>query len=98
MNRLYIIVRRDLAPGLQMAQACHAALAWTAERAPPENLVVLHADDEAALRALYERCSTFEPALFCEPDLDDEATAFAVDERARTLLSSLPLALRQRAA
>lgn len=31
MHRLRIVVRGDLAPGLQAAQAVHAALAWQVE-------------------------------------------------------------------
>jgi homospermidine synthase len=31
VHRLRIVTRADLAPGLQIAQAVHAALAWQAE-------------------------------------------------------------------
>lgn len=96
MKKTYIVVRADLPPGLQMAQACHAAVAFTAAHGVlTENLVVLHAPDERALRALSEGCgSAIRAAAFHEPDLGGELTALAMDDGGRRLLSSLPLALR----
>lgn len=31
MEKLYVVVRADLSPGLQIAQACHACRAFQAE-------------------------------------------------------------------
>ena len=95
MNRLYIIVRSDLPPGLQMAQACHAALAWAeSHRCAPENVVVLHISSASMLEQLHEQVRKFRAVPFFEPDLDSEITAVAVGEDARRFLSTLPLALR----
>lgn len=97
---MYVLVRADLAPGLQMAQACHAASYLSA--ANPLALyqhpttTVLAVDDELELRywASLHRHKVGDPAgfMFYEPDLDGEPTAFAcysVGEEFRYL----PLAL-----
>jgi hypothetical protein len=57
-------------------------------------VVVLAARDRAHLLEQFDRCScAVYRALVTEPDLDDEATAFAVlGVSAGRLLSSLPLA------
>lgn len=110
MEKLYIIVRNDLDPGLQCAQACHAQHLFT-QRFPElieaweGNLVVLQTPDEAHLDAMYENLSggprnkgeIYPAAAFFEPDLDEEMTAIAVSGEAGKFLSSLPLALKQAA-
>ncbi len=110
MEKLYIIVRNDISPGLQCAQSCHAQHLF-AQRFPElieqweGNLVVLQVPDEAHLDALYESLSggkrnegeVYPAAAFFEPDLDDEMTAIAAGGSAGKLLSSLPLALKQAA-
>jgi hypothetical protein len=110
MEKLYIIVRNDLTPGLQCAQACHAQHLFT-QRFPEltkvweQNLVVLQVPNEACLDALYEdfaggpqnKGEVYPAAAFFEPDLDDQMTAIAVAGTAEKLLSSFPLALRQAA-
>jgi hypothetical protein len=86
---------------LQTAQAVHAALqfstefpAVTAAWALESNYIVcLAARDRSHLLEQFDRCSCAEfRALVLEPDLDNEATAFAVlGVTAGRLLSSLPL-------
>jgi hypothetical protein len=100
MKRLYIVVRGDLPPGLQLAQACHAAREFTRRRPDEdvgENLVVLQAT-LAELVELVDRadgvCSV---VPFYEPDLGDEMTAAGFGLGARRILSSYPLALREAA-
>ena|ERR1700742_4547175 len=91
-KRLYIIVRADLPPGLQLAQACHAAREWTLAHPQidvGDNLVVLHVPDEQALLELRGAASSY--LLFREPDLQNAATALALPGEARRRLSSLPL-------
>ena len=54
MKRLYVVVRADLAHGLQLAQACHAAREFSLAHpgdASGENLVVLEAANETAVNA-----------------------------------------------
>lgn len=102
MTRLYVIVRSDLAPGLQVAQACHAVAAFAYEHRQAHdawvegesNLVVLQARDEAHLLELLGPAPG-QLATFCEPDLNGEMTAFAASE-AHPSWSCLPLALRSR--
>jgi hypothetical protein len=105
MDRLYVITRADLAPGAQLAQACHAVSAFAV--ANPEqhlewhthgqNLVVLAAGDEHKLSRLLDALEDAHGqkcAAFFEPDFGGRLTAFAVSDAAGKLLSSLPLALR----
>jgi len=92
----YIVVRADLAPGAQLAQACHVMKAFT--RAHPEcdgieNVAVLAAPDEDALLRLVNKAPGA-VAVFREPDFDDSVTAIGLDFSAQKLLSNLPLALR----
>lgn len=107
MEKLFVVVRNDLDPGLQAAQMAHAAiqyvchygaaLAWFRDS---NNLVLLQVPDEACLRELVERVKQKVPACpiapFQEPDLDWQLTATAFGDEAKKLLGSLPLALRPR--
>lgn len=102
MKRLYVVVRRDLPPGLQLAQACHAVREFVdehpgAEEKIGENLVALNVADELALWRLTERVREqgVPVTLFREPDLGGALTAAAMGSAAQKLLSSLPLALRE---
>lgn len=104
MERLYVVVRRDLAPGAQLAQSCHALSAFAC--AYPElhrqwhtggqNLVVVSAENRAELEAVFEKAEDagIEHALFHEPDFGGELTAVAFGGDVRPIVSSLPLALR----
>jgi hypothetical protein len=59
------------------------------------NLVVLSVGSEAELATLRDRIRDRARVVDVhEPDLHDELTAIACDDRARHALSSLPLALR----
>jgi peptidyl-tRNA hydrolase len=101
MDRLYIVVRSDLKPGLLCAQACHALRAFVAEHPEVEqqwfegsnNLVVLQVPDEAALLRLVERSAGVPFSVNREPDLDNQVTAVALAPSAKRLLRTLPLAL-----
>lgn len=101
MKKLYVVVRGDLPPGLQMAQACHAVREFTLkypELDVGENLVVLQANGEGhLLRLIMNNVWDGVEAdfvVFREPDLGNEYTAFAATTDARPLVSSLPLAGR----
>lgn len=108
MEKLYIVTRTDLPPGARCAQACHTLRAFVA--AHPEldrewfdgsnNLVVLEVSDEAALEALARHASAsgVPLATFREPDFSDALTGVALAGAGAKLVSSLPLALRQKAA
>lgn len=105
--KLYIVVRKDIPPGLMLAQSCHALRAFVAEHpeidrkwfAESNNIVVLETPTEAALLALADslRSGGIATSVFTEPDLDDEVTAAAFGPSASALLANLPLALREAA-
>lgn len=104
MERLYVVVRADLPPGLQMAQAVHAAVRFALQyhddvedwERGANNVVVLAARDEAHLEELTTRAIHADARVetFREPDLGNQRTAVAFDEQSRPILSSLPKALR----
>jgi hypothetical protein len=104
MNRLYVVVRSDLEPGAQLAQACHALSAWAHVhraqhdewQAGEQNLVVLSIPSENALGALLRRAITADVLAvgFHEPDFGHELTAAAFSADVSRMVSSLPLALR----
>lgn len=102
MEKLYIITRSDLPPGLRSAQLIHAFREF--QELHPEierswyrnsnNIVTLEVSDEAALRAL---CSLaleqdIEFASFLEEDLNDQMTAIAMAPCAKRHLRRLPKA------
>ncbi len=104
MEKLIVVIRSDIDPGLQLAQACHAAARFGARhhvqaRAWDEaecNIVCLGARDLAHLTELTSAVADA-PSLtkFNEPDLKGELTAFAVDGAfAPKQWSSLPCALK----
>lgn len=103
MDRLYIVVRSDLSPGLMCAQACHALRAFCEEHSEVErswfsssnNLVVLQVPDENALHKLAQQAQAkgIQYSINREPDLGDQVTAVALAPEAKKLLRSLPLAL-----
>lgn len=107
--RLYIAVRADIGPGLQVAQAVHAAFAFGRDH-PEETrkwlvesnfLVVVAVPDENALLDLITdaACRGITRTAVREPDIDDEVTAVALGPgtAAQKLCANLPLALRERA-
>lgn len=105
MQRLYIVVRADLDPGAQLAQACHAVSTFAVDypeahaewQRGEQNLVVLQVRNEIELRALMDRAGAEEIARYCgfhEPDFGGELTACAFEGSVARLVSSLPLALR----
>lgn len=100
----YIIVRRDLPVGAQLAQACHAAGESPGPRpAPGTTVVVLHAADEHHLRLIQDRLLkaglAFGTVIECDDDEDYPGQLMSIglapvtDRSAvRKVLSSLPLA------
>jgi len=98
---LYVVVRGDLPPGLQMAQACHAVREWEhafLHAVTNGNLIVLSVPGLPELAALKERGDGQTAVVpFYEPDIGGELTAIAlVGGRAKPLLRKLPLALADR--
>ena len=104
MEKLYVIVRADLPPGAQVAQACHGLRAFSSHYpdidrrwyATSNNLVVLGAPDETNLAEIVGRAKEAEipVSVFREPDFNDSITAIALAPEGARLVSTLPLALR----
>lgn len=110
MNRyekLYIITRQDLAPGLQAAQVAHAAFQFAYEHRPLATswqqesnfLIILSVPDEENLRDLGKSAVALglPVTYFTEPDIGDELTALAIAPSPATveLTAKLPLALSE---
>lgn len=101
--KLYVVVRDDLPPGLQLAQATHAALQLSLDHHSAvadwnnHTLIILSVPRERDLLSLLHDAWTgnLVHAYFVEPDLDDEftAVAFAPCVEADRLVAQLPLAL-----
>jgi len=101
--KLYLVVRRDLSPGQQAVQACHAMREFVAEHKETDlswymssnHLALLSVQDEAELHRLVNRAARrgVRFSLFREPDRNDELTAIALEPAARRLCQDLPLAL-----
>lgn len=106
-EKLYVVVRADLPPGLQAAQAMHAQREFAAEHPEIEarwhresnTVAILSVPDEDALAYLLDGLSDalcFTP--FREPDLGGSLTAICVEPKGGQALRHLPLALRGKAA
>jgi peptidyl-tRNA hydrolase len=103
-NKLYVIVRSDLPPGAQAAQAVHGAIAFVIDypviarywHLKSNNLVVLQIPNEQCLLHLASRAQDagIEHTVFREPDFDNTVTVVALEPAGRRLVSNLPLALR----
>lgn len=104
MEKLFVIVRSDLAPGAQLAQSNHATAEFSVAypdafrdwAANQRNIVCLNAPNEATLADLLAlaKAKGIESAAFHEPDFDDELTAIALGAGGDKITSCLPLALR----
>lgn len=102
--KLYIVVRQDLRPGSQIAQAIHAFREYVEKHPESERewysnsntIVVLGCNDEQELWHLWKNAPGF-AAEFREPDFDDELTAVAFQpgNESALYLSHLNLALKQ---
>lgn len=107
MQKTYIIVRRDLRPGLQAAQACHAVTDLILEnpdkakqwRDESNFLIVLSIANESELCELaIELARTdMDWCRFREPDLNNSLTALAVlpHDYSEKFFRNLPLALQE---
>lgn len=105
-QKLYIVIRGDLNPGAQIAQAAHACFAFalkhpeiTKEWNEKSNYIaVLSVKDEDELRKLQLKLEIqgLKFASFYEEDFDNSLTAIAIEpgDQSRKLTSSYPLALK----
>lgn len=101
---MYIVIRSDLPPGAQAAQACHGLMAFTMAHpivanywyTKSNNLVVLQVPNEECLKHLAARADEtgIDHIVFREPDFDNTITAVAIEPAGKRLVSNLPLALK----
>jgi peptidyl-tRNA hydrolase len=106
-SKLYIVVRGDLAPGLQAAQACHALREFVDQyptldkewHEESKTLVLLSVPTLSDLDGLAEAAKTagVPAALNFEPDLGGELTSIALGPQAKKLVRPLPLLLQEAA-
>ena len=108
LDRLYIVVRSDLAPGPQLAQSVHAAFQFSVKypeitrrwHLDSNFLVVLSVPDEPALIELCRQARTHGIGYerVSEPDYGNEFTAMALEpgDAARRLCARFPLALKEK--
>lgn len=92
-------VRQDLPPGLQAAQAVHAAIGFALEHPAllPETVILVGVPGEEELARLLDEANALSYAGFAvrEPDLGNSLTALALEPRAARLCRGLPLLLRE---
>lgn len=105
-DKLFIVTRRDIAPGYQAVQSVHAQAQFAIEHAETfrrwymfsNYLALLSVADEPTLLALAEAAHSggAKIAVFHEPDVGGAVTAIAIEpcELARELCKNLPLALK----
>lgn len=97
VEKLYLLVRGDLPPGLQLAQAVHASVEFTLRyrdrAASTPTVVVLTVDDEEQLLGWADVLGwkdRSDYALFHEPDLGEHTALAIVSDGTR--FAGLPLA------
>lgn len=104
-DKLYIVTRRDLAPGYQAVQSCHAMQQFAVEHETIDrrwfifsnHLALLSVSGEPELLSLLASAidSGIAVSAFREPDVGNAITAIALEpgEKTAHLCSYLPLAL-----
>jgi peptidyl-tRNA hydrolase len=103
---MYVVIRKDLKPGLMLAQGIHAAILFNDEHSEiakewhqqSDYLAVLEAQNEAELLYFIDMASAdgIKYSVFREPDLNNQITAatFEPGERTKRMLRLLPLAMK----
>jgi hypothetical protein len=88
-DKLYLVTRRDLSPGYQAVQSCHALRQFTHEHPEVDTewftrsnyLALLAVRDERELFELTQTCAEhgLRFSAFREPDIGDRLTAIAIE-------------------
>lgn len=106
-EKLYLVTRRDIAPGYQAVQSCHAMRQFTAEHPDRDAewfvnsnyLALLSVADEVELMRLITSAQDagLRWSAFREPDVGGAITAIAIEPHKKTaeLCKALPLALKE---
>lgn len=105
-DKLYIIVRQDISPGLQCAQSVHVAFSFAYEHneatknwmSQSNYIAVLNCKNEESLYDLIDSAKkeNIKFSIFREPDINNEITAIAIEpgQKSKELTGKLKLALR----
>lgn len=105
-DKLYLITRRDISPGYQAVQSCHALRQFTEEHPDVDKewftrsnyLCLLSVGDESELYSLICRAkdNDIRVSIFREPDVDNQITAIALEpgNKSKELTAKLKLALK----
>jgi len=106
-DKLYLVTRRDIAPGYQAVQSCHAVAQFANEHYDRYNewttksnyMALLSVADEVELMRLVTGAADYglKWAAFREPDVGGQITAIAIEPHHKTvdLCKGLPLALKE---
>lgn len=106
-DKLYVVTRRDLDPGYQAVQSCHAVRQFSAEHSEIDKrwytfsnyLALLSTDNLESLLQLTQQAldAGIKVSAFHEPDKGGEITAIVLEPSllARELCKHLPLALKE---
>lgn len=104
-DKLYIVTRKDLSPGYQAVQSCHALRQFTEEHPEIDKawfdksnyLALLSVDNEQDLLNLIEQAENLNIkfSIFREPDIDNAITAITLApcDASRRICSKIKLAL-----
>ncbi len=107
IDKLYIIVRKDISAGDILAQACHCAIEFSLEHHLitkswhdiSNYIVILEIQNEIELINLIQKASDkkINFSLFREPDMDNQITAIALAPGidSKKLCSNLSLAFKK---
>jgi len=106
-DKLYLVTRRDIPPGYQAVQSCHAMRQFTADHPDRDGewfnnsnyLALLSVADEIELMRLLAEAKDLglRWSAFREPDIGGQITAIAIEPHNKTakLCKDLPLALKE---
>lgn len=106
-DKLFLVTRRDIAPGYQAVQSCHALRQFTHEHPEIDTewfsqsnyLALLSAENEIELMRLITHANDagLRWSAFHEPDVGGQITAIALEPHPKSaaLCKNLPLALKE---
>jgi hypothetical protein len=106
-DKLYLVTRRDIAPGYQAVQSCHVMRQFTADHPELDGewftksnyLALLSVADEVELMRLIVSAKdhNLKWSAFREPDIGGAITAIAIQPHPKTveMCKTLPLALKE---
>ena len=106
-DKLYLVTRRDIAPGYQAVQSCHGMRQFTADHPEIDKewfttsnfLALLSVENEVELMRLivHAQDAGIRWSAFREPDIDGQITSIAMEpgEATRDLCKNLPRALKE---